>query len=586
MDKVEEESHDISDEEWEDCDDEDDDRPGYITADEQEWNKYMNAPWVTLSSHTEANREGSTIPALWQRSYTGRKVISSALANTFCADLGVDGVLEKLNTILGTSYTLDESVISVLNSYVAQNDDFGTAYAYLRRYWYDIPTIEHELCTREEKDREMRRNVLVDGRITTREVYPRHVWDVCANRVVPSWVTDNSPWGISHAWVDEKDSANVMTPINGNQWPVPMPKDANLDLIRIEMLNWMATVPKGYPGFGAECAWLDILCLRQECGEREDLRKEEWKLDVPTIGYVYNGFSPVMCYFNGLGRPLHLTPRDFETDRSWFRRAWTLQEITVNGLIIGGETGNNVMEKQVRKRFDKQLTSLREMIQSGTIFELVSEMRHRVSTKPLDKVAGLVYRLRTDSIPIYDTEQSEGDAWEVLMDVLWPSFGADLLFFYPEPGNRSKCWRPSWEQIMTNESMAPRFNEYPGEVYRTEDSDADWYAEGFRIESGDVRGLAEVPEEPKRRQGVLVFKDMTGAPHTLKIVAPHAYPIPDGLYTLICYAGRLRSTDLWVVGQLREDGKFKKLSVFRSADDEQVRFVELALEKPVKIFLC
>ncbi len=32
-----------------------------------------------------------------------------------------------------------------------------------------------------------------------------------------------------------------------------MPKDANLDLIRIEMLN-----------LGAEYAWLDVLCLRQE----------------------------------------------------------------------------------------------------------------------------------------------------------------------------------------------------------------------------------------------------------------------------------------------------------------------------------
>ncbi len=57
---------------------------------------------------------------------------------------------------------------------------------------------------------------------------------------------------------------------------VPIPKDANLDLIRIEMLN-----------LGAEYAWLDVLCLRQLGGRGEDLRKEEWKLDVPTIGHVY-----------------------------------------------------------------------------------------------------------------------------------------------------------------------------------------------------------------------------------------------------------------------------------------------------------
>ncbi len=76
------------------------------------------------------------------------------------------------------------------------------------------------------------------------------VWDLYANRVVPYWVADTLPWGISHAWVDEKDRDDAMTPINGYEWPVPMPKDANLDLLRIEMLN-----------LGAEYTWLDVLCL-------------------------------------------------------------------------------------------------------------------------------------------------------------------------------------------------------------------------------------------------------------------------------------------------------------------------------------
>ncbi len=61
---------------------------------------------------------------------------------------------------------------------------------------------------------------------------------------------------------------------------MPIPKDADLNLIRIEMLN-----------LGAEYVWLDVLCLRQkdEGGLREDLRMEEWKLDVPTIGGMYMG---------------------------------------------------------------------------------------------------------------------------------------------------------------------------------------------------------------------------------------------------------------------------------------------------------
>ncbi len=301
--------------------------------------------------------------------------------------------------MLGTSYTIiNGSLISVLNSCVTQNLDFGTAYAYLRPYWKDIQSREHELLTNEEKDTGMQRKVLVYDRITTREVPPRRVWDLYANRVMPYWVARKRPWGISHAWVDDEDRVDIMTVINGKMWPAPMPKDADLDLIRIEMLN-----------LKAEYAWLDVLCLRQPGGTGEHLRREEWKLDVPTIGSAYQEAERVVCYFNGLGRPLNLPTDYFESDRCWFRRAWTLQEITKD-VIIGGETGNDAMGKEVRKRFDEQLTSLRKIIASGRILHIVSEMQTRVSTKPLDKAAGLVYLLQTYSIPIYNAEQSAADA--------------------------------------------------------------------------------------------------------------------------------------------------------------------------------
>ncbi|PBK79933.1 hypothetical protein ARMGADRAFT_865002, partial [Armillaria gallica] len=230
---------------------------------------------------------------------------------------------------------------------------------------------------------------------------------------------------------------NVTTPINGSEWPVPIPKDANLDLIRIEMLNQ-----------GSEYAWLDVLCLRQEgvgCGEH--LRIEEWKLDVPTIGAVYTRAPNVVCYFNGLGRPLRLTLDDFESNRCWFRHAWTLQEIT-RDMIIGGETDDDGMEKQVRSMFNKRLDSLHELRLSAlTPDRLVFEMQRRVSTNPVDKVVGLVYLLETESIPIYDPTQSPADAWEVLMDVMDPRFRIQLLFFYPAPGKGRMRWRPSWQQI-------------------------------------------------------------------------------------------------------------------------------------------
>ncbi|KAK0230070.1 hypothetical protein IW262DRAFT_1291250 [Armillaria fumosa] len=172
-----------------------------------------------------------------QRSYMGNEVIPSVLANTLCANLGVNGVLEELNAMLGTSRMLNSIILKVLNFYIAQNVDFGTAYAYLHPYWYCIHTIKQKLSTWKEKDKEMRQNVLADGRITK--------------------------WGVP----PQQDCKNEMTPINGCEWPVPMPKDANLDLIRIEMLN-----------LGVYYVWLDILCLRQAGGKNEHLHLEEWKL--------------------------------------------------------------------------------------------------------------------------------------------------------------------------------------------------------------------------------------------------------------------------------------------------------------------
>ncbi|KAK0499361.1 hypothetical protein EDD18DRAFT_849519 [Armillaria luteobubalina] len=537
---------------------------------EEERMKDQSLPEVTITSFTEVNRDESTIPAVKQRSYTGRKVIPSAVANTLCADLGVEGVLEKLNAILGTSYTLD-SVISVLNPYIAQGFDFGTTYAYLRPFWDDVHTIEHKLRTRENEDREMRQNVLVDGKITTAIVPPRRVWDLYANRVVPYWVAlslGRERWyGISHAWVGDEDRISIMTPINENEWSVPMPKHGSLDLVRIEMLN-----------VGAEYAWLDILCLRQQGGRGEHLRTEEWKLDVPTIGAMYD-WDPVVCYFNGLGQPLYLTPSYFESDRCWFRRAWTLQEITENP-IIGGETdGDYVMDEGVRKRFDEKLAWLRDIREWDMTLDILAEMRNRVSTKPLDKVAGLVYLLRTESIPIYDAEQSQADAWEVLMDVMAPGFRAEFFFFYPECGNGKKCWRPSWQQVMANRIVEPDFSRWPGQVRRMEETDVDCYT-GYRVESAKVRHLADIPNEGEPRRGELVLKDGTGAPHILNIVADHAYPIPDGSYTLICCdADGELPTDIWVAGQLREDETFEKISVFSSAEDEEVKVRQLGFKQ-------
>ncbi len=196
--------------------------------------QYEDPPEITLSSLTETGQAESAIPVLKQRSYTGAFVIPSALANTPYTDLGVIGFAEKLNAVLGRSYTADEVhpvLNSILDLYKGQNRDFGTVFAHFHGVDYEIDAIElSRLRKDEEEDRNMRQNVLGDGRITKSFVPPRRVWDLEANRVVPYWVArkgeDEEPniWGISHAWMDDKERVNVMTPINGYEWPSSYPK--------------------------------------------------------------------------------------------------------------------------------------------------------------------------------------------------------------------------------------------------------------------------------------------------------------------------------------------------------------------------
>ncbi|PBK94086.1 hypothetical protein ARMGADRAFT_1164882 [Armillaria gallica] len=371
-----------------------------------------------------------------------------------------------------------------------------------------------------------------------------------------------------------------MTPINGYEWPVPIPKDANLDLIRIEMLN-----------LGAEYVWLDVLCLRQPGGQGEHLRKEEWKLDVPTIGHVYDAYDGhVMCYFNGLGRPLSWPP-DFDSDRSWFRRAWTLQEIIagVEQIIIGGQTGDDSISTTFRER----LKLLHGLCQ---VENTLSQMQKRVSTNPTDRVAGLAYLLYTKYIPAYDAEQSEESAWIALVNAILGDSRLNLLFCYPEPGNGDKCWRASWEQVMNATFLSLdgyRVNDETG-VGRTDETDVDWY-QGPYINSANVRGLADTSDKETPRQGVLVFKDDTEEPLTFNVLADHQYSIPDGSYTLIgCkrreYDGIEANgshryitviSKIWVVGQQRPDGTFEKLSVVGVDGD-----LESFSQSEVKLVLC
>ncbi|SJL14825.1 uncharacterized protein ARMOST_18296 [Armillaria ostoyae] len=355
-----------------------------------------------------------------QRSYTGQKpAITSSLADIPCATLGVQGVLYKIRDTLGTPHTLDaRSLSSILEDYISKNYDFGTAYGCLRQVWNrnDDSNIQEELLRHEEMDREMRQKALDRNRIVNPHLPPRRVWDLCSNHVVPWWTVGIWPQPITHAWVDEKDRVDVWTPINGKEWPVPIPKGASLEQIWIEMLN-----------LGAEYTWLDVLCLRQQGRPREDLRTEEWKLDVPTIGQVYDS-AWVVIYMCGLGRPLK--EGDLDSDWCWLRRAWTLQEVGIQ-WSIAGDTAGRPMDQQLLSRnkncnnvddlltrVHKQVESVQSLKKDDGVFSALEEMQNRVSTNPVDRVAGLTFALGPKAIPMYHESESLEDAWTALVNAL------------------------------------------------------------------------------------------------------------------------------------------------------------------------
>ncbi|PBK76377.1 hypothetical protein ARMSODRAFT_1011639 [Armillaria solidipes] len=541
--------------------------------------EYLSLPEVTISAFIETGQEESSIIVPLQRAYTGRKpVISSRLADTPCATLGVQGLLDKLNTTLRTSYSLDnQSLSSLLEDCITKNYDFGMAYGRLRVIWYTDKwsTIRDVLCRREKKDRDKRREALIDHRIVDTWLRPRRVWDLCSNRVVPYWIKNIDsklkyrPWPqpISHAWVDERDRAVMRTPINGYEWPVPIPNDVDLNLIRIEMLN-----------LGLEYAWLDVLCLRQVGGPGEDLRADEWKVDVPTIGRVYY-HAKVVCYLSGLGRPLTLKDGDLESEHCWFRRAWTLQEVGYKRVIAGdtpdgplhAEHKDGKYDTELLTRFHKQLQSKRSMWL--WVHEALEEMRKRVSTNPVDKIAGLAFLMYSRAIPAYYESESLEDAWTALVLSMDERRRAQLFFLCPEPGNAGKKWRPSWDQVM--KPLHTCYHRRNGmRIRRDKTVDEDWCVVDC-IEKGLVRGLAVVEGGDPSRRGELIVENDDGI-EQFKITAAHAYPIPEDTYTMIhtCEFESSRGHG-WVVGRSLPGGKFEKVATLEISHEEQSRLEDL-----------
>ncbi|KIP08385.1 hypothetical protein PHLGIDRAFT_117257 [Phlebiopsis gigantea 11061_1 CR5-6] len=402
----------------------------------------------------------------FQRVHQGPMAIPDELADRPCTDMGLQDMLHQLNSILHTRYTLDEhpGLATCLQYVAAQCCDFGELYGRIRPWWlYDFTNLPEELDSLKTGDEELRRNAVHGDRIVNPDVPPRRVWDLYSNRVIPfhalcpvypfRFDMRSSPpptrvniprnvWAISHGWLNEDERQLVRTTINGKQWPVPIPRETTLAHVRIELLN-----------LGAEWVWLDVLCLRQRGHDRdEQLRKEEWQLDVPIIGHVYQHDPSQTCvtYFNGLGIPFDGTPaRVWSNERHWFRRAWTLQETCI-GWLPGGMTGAEIGDSPaVFGVLEVKLRGLHR----GELFRMVNDICARCSSTPIDKIAGLGYLLQCPTLPVYNEDTTAERAWSLLVRHLHPRVRIELLSVFPEPGPYR--WYPSWEQLAQKSFTRP-----------------------------------------------------------------------------------------------------------------------------------
>lgn len=400
---------------------------------------------------------------------------------------------------------LPELAKACIDHLIQHKCDFGTAFSLFRLgehdQWkqkdiWDLDKYNPTLCNRNGQPQGHYLQEDSTGSTFIKDplhVLPRRIWDLRSHRVIPfEWypytaINNSDPiYGpfenvggrmsgivaISHSWTN--DMEGVTTPVNRNEWPVPLPSGVTLERLRDQL--WEQ---------GARYCWLDVLCLRQTSNDayKESLRAEEWKIDVPTIGNVYRHAEKLVRYFNGLGRPFQ--PSGWESDRHWLNRAWTLQEmIPEEDTVTGGAIGDqDPLDSQIGDGHE----TLREVIDNlarrigrnedvafpPNILRLVQEMKRRCATKDLDRIGGIMYLLLTgehrQTLPIYDENSSSETAWKraigtIVQASMIPlpdgevsqgvedNFNEDdaaawslfTQFPYPSAGH----WFPSWNQVI------------------------------------------------------------------------------------------------------------------------------------------
>ncbi|KZV75943.1 hypothetical protein PENSPDRAFT_570598, partial [Peniophora sp. CONT] len=423
-------------------------------------------PPFTLSFSKPGNK---VISQLMHRS---QYCIPSEVADQLIGDPVL--LLTTLNEIFGTHYSFQSlpALEPIMLYCTRQAYDFGLVYGLLRPWWSSIPDFPSLLSHFEllkRVDREHRESAIAGGLVNERLMRPRRVWDLYSNRVLPFWAI-NVQWdesgvavlnrsreiqAVSHAWVSPEQRASVYTRINSYEWLVPIPEDIDLDDLRIELLNLRDTEKAGY-------AWLDVLCLRQEDRDsrREVLRKQEWKIDVPTIGTIYEHCELTIVYLNGLGRPFE--ENDLDSRRHWCNRAWTMQEwycargkhgsVSLGGITDQSPPFDISWLSLSRHDFAKQLCE--RMSPSNVhnclhrIITAAAMMNRRMAEREVDRVAGLACFVCDKTQPVFNEQRDVDDAWLRLVICMTPIARGQLFFIFPVAGDHEHKWMPSWSQLL------------------------------------------------------------------------------------------------------------------------------------------
>ena len=454
-------------------------------------------------------------PVPLQRLHVGARTIPDSLADIPCAQISSAHLLTKLNSIMCTNHTLHTPDLQHLLKHVLNKaHDFGEAYGILRPWWspsLDPSGVLRDMERLRLKVSELRNGAIREPTSSTKRaripswienshIPPRRVWDLCSNRVLPFYTLPDARrvepesllssipslpanlWTVSHSWVAEKDRVEVWTNINRKRWPVPIPRGTSLEHVRIELLN-----------MGAEYVWLDVLCLRQRgLDADEETRQEEWKLDVSTIGYIYQGWPnsrPCVVYFNGLGLPLDTSPELLESDRHWFNRAWTLQE-TLESWLPGGLTGEPLASG--RDFFLRLRMLVRSMGSTEKRAEFIQDLTRRHCTKELDKVSGLAYYLGCRTLPVYDESLSVESAWALLIRHMSETERIRMFLEYATDSPFGPCI--SWSDFLQPISSLPSIRSVdleelePWKIKITD--------EGALTCLGDIIGPCKIHREP------------------------------------------------------------------------------------------